>query len=277
MDYFSDKEKIYINIFNHSHTDMHEHDFLEFVYILNGSARHFMNGRDIVINKGNYFIIDYNTYHGYEQIGKEPLSVMNCLFTPDFIDKTMKQCRKFSEVVENYLIHHSYKSMNANPANRIFFDEEGKVYDMLIKIYNEYEKKHVGYIEVMRCVLIELIIHTMREIQKENELVYSSAERYVMDFVNENYMEKITLGELAAELKYSLPYLSRIFRKSCGMTFENFLQKTRIEQSCRLLANTDKKIIDIAECVGYTDLKFFNMIFKRYMNMTPGKYRKLYR
>lgn len=126
-------------------------------------------------------------------------------------------------------------------------------------------------------MLIELIIHTMREIQKENELVYSSAERYVMDFVNENYMEKITLGELAAELKYSLPYLSRIFRKSCGMTFENFLQKTRIEQSCRLLANTDKKIIDIAECVGYTDLKFFNVIFKRYMNMTPGKYRKLYR
>ena len=90
-------------------------------------------------------------------------------------------------------------------------------------------------------------------------------------------MKKITLKEISEQLSYSVPYLSKIFAEKYGMTFESCLQKTRVEQSCRLLANTDKKVIEVAECVGYSDLKFFTEIFKKFMNIPPREYRKLYR
>ena len=48
----------------------------------------------------------------------------------------------------------------------------------------------------------------------------------------------------------------------------------RIEHSCRILANTDKKVIDAAQLVGYDDIKFFGSVFKRFMNMTPSEYRR---
>lgn len=273
----SEKEKIYINKHTENFCPEHEHDFLELVYVLHGSAKHLINDEDITLHQGNYFIIDYNTFHGYKRIGNDEFCIMNCLFLPDFIDKTLKRCRKFSEVAENYLIHYSYKSVGVNPANRIFFDRDKSIYNMIMKLYNEYNEKSIGYIEIMRCTMIEIIVHTMRVIQLEKELVYNSCEKYIVDFVNENYMKKITLGEVAEKLNYSVPYLSKVFRQNYGITFEHFLQKTRIEHSCRLLANTDKKIIDIAECVGYTDSKFFNRVFKKFMNTTPGKYRKIYR
>lgn len=277
MTLISDKEKIYVNKFIENICPKHEHDFLELVYVLHGSAKQVINNKEITIHKGNYFIIDYNTYHSYKKISNEKFCIMNCLFTPDFIDQTLKHCRKFSEVTENYLIHYSYSSINVNPANRVFSDHDGSIYSLIMKLYGEYIEKTVGYIEIMRCTLIEIIIHTMRILQSENEPVYSSTEKYIVDFVRDNYMKKITLTEIANNLNYSTPYLSKIFHKNYGMTFEHFLQKTRIEQSCRLLANTDKKIIDIALSTGYTDLKFFNSVFKKFMNTTPGKYRKLYR
>ncbi len=50
-----------------------------------------------------------------------------------------------------------------------------------------------------------------------------------------------------------------------------------IEESLRLLANTDKKTADIAEAVGYIDIKFFYSVFIKHINMTPGEFKKLNR
>ena len=90
-------------------------------------------------------------------------------------------------------------------------------------------------------------------------------------------MKKITLTEISKNLNYSVPYLSKLFREKYGETFESYLQRTRVGEGCRLLANTDKKVIEIAECVGYGDLKFFSEVFKKYMRVSPREYRRLYR
>lgn len=49
----------------------------------------------------------------------------------------------------------------------------------------------------------------------------------------------------------------------------------RINEACRLLLAEKRKIIDIAESVGYTDIKFFNELFKKYTGSTPREYRSL--
>ncbi|MBE7043722.1 MAG: helix-turn-helix transcriptional regulator [Ruminococcaceae bacterium] len=83
------------------------------------------------------------------------------------------------------------------------------------------------------------------------------------------------MSQLAKEMNYSLPYLSRHFKEETGMTFSEYVQKVRIEESCRLLANTKKSVIEISQLVGYSDVKFFNQLFKKYKNMTPRSFRKI--
>ena len=218
--------------------------------------------------------MDYNTAHEYFEADDEPFEIINCLFLPEIIDKTLKDCRSFSDVMESYMIHSSYKSISVNPADEIFYDSDGTVLEIIMKMTKEYQEKEIGYIELLRCMLIEIFIATARKIETEKTVVYDDIVRVVVDYVNENYMNKITLAEIANRVNYSLPYVSKVFKENYGMGFEAFLQKTRIEQSCRLLANSDKKIIDVAECVGYNDLKFFSTVFKRFVKMSPREYRR---
>lgn len=271
-----DYEKISVSIARGTHPEVHSHNFLEIAYIAKGTAIHHMNGEDVTISCGDYVIIDYNTMHSYDQVGSEELIVINCLFLPNFIDKTLKNCLNFSQVSENYLIHHSNMSVYVNTSNHFFHDSDEEILDILEKLLNEYKDKRVGYIEIMRCMLIELIISTIRKVQIQNNSYFSNIEKYIMQLVEEKYMEPITLNDIANDLHYSTSYISKKFKQNYGMSFKQFLQKTRIEESCRLLANTNKKIPDIATLVGYDDIKFFTATFSKIMNISPREYRKLH-
>lgn len=58
------------------------------------------------------------------------------------------------------------------------------------------------------------------------------------------------------------------------MTFIDYLHRVRVEEACKLLRRTDRKIADIARSVGYTDPELFAEKFRKHMNVTPSQYRK---
>lgn len=270
----SPDEKILVRTDENDKVSLHSHNYLELAYVLSGTVIHRLNGTETTIKEGNYFIIDYDAQHGYRPIGKKNFKLVNCLFVPAFIDNTLKNCRKFSEVVNNYMIHHSYDLPNQSPANYIFSDSDGKIRPLILNLLEEYDNKQTGYLEIMRGMLIEIIV---RSIRKNNEVSNASAGsigKYIMKYTDENYTDKNILRTLSNRLNFSEPYLSRRFREDTGMIFSAYLQKVRIEESLRLLANTDKKTADIAEAVGYNDIKFFYSVFKKYVKLTPGEFKK---
>lgn len=65
------------------------------------------------------------------------------------------------------------------------------------------------------------------------------------------------------QVNFSISYLSRHFKKKMGVTYTKYLQKQRIEQSLHLLLHTNKKVVEIAELRGYSDMKFFNSLYKK--------------
>ena len=111
-------------------------------------------------------------------------------------------------------------------------------------------------------------------IERSFELGGATCEQ-IKHYVDENYMKNISLSDISRELNFSLPYLSRLFTSKAGICFSEYLQNVRIEQSLKILANTNAKLFEVAQLVGYSDIKFFTKVFKKKMNMTPGKYRKM--
>ena len=69
-------------------------------------------------------------------------------------------------------------------------------------------------------------------------------------------------------------YFSSIFKKEVGVSFSNYLNKIRIEQSKLLLKNTDSSIVEIALEVGFEDQSYFSKVFKNLTKMTPKQYRQ---
>ena len=269
-----EQDSFYINTWEHSSMETHKHDFLELTYILDGTAEHVVDGKKYTITKGDYFVVDYGSSHSYKTKYFETIKLVNCLFFPEFIDKTMRDCRTLNDVLNNYLIKFNKAVFSKMPTETVFHDDDGKIGKLILKMLDEFGTKKIGYREVLRCLLIETIILIMRSacIDEKKDSADTVIEK-IISYVDKNFARPISLSNICSELKYSLPYISKYFKESMNMTFSCYLQKVRMENACRLLAYTDKKVEDIAEDVGYNDIKFFNKVFKRILNTTPREYR----
>lgn len=253
----------------------HGHDFLELSYILRGRMIHDIAGTQSELEAGDYFIVDYGTEHSYRQISDEPLAVVNLLFYPEFLDRMLSGSRRFEDVVNSYLLRFRYETLRSSPTGKTFRDEDGRVGQIVQTLVQEYAGKDQGAVEYCRCLLVELLILTMRKIGSDGgRTTVSDTVQRIMSYVKENYAQELRLSPLAEAYHYSLSGLSKKFTDEAGMGFSQYVQRIRIEQSCRLLETTDLRISEVAAQVGYSNGKFFNQIFRKALGTTPREYRK---
>lgn len=264
-----------VEIFRYRQGDMeyHSHPFLELVYITHGSALHYLDGKSEVVTCGDYFIIDYDSHHKYQSLDNENFELINCLFKPSFIDPVLENCKSFSELLGSYLIRFGSARYCCPPTRCIYKDTDGEILNLISSMMREQDENRRGAVEIMRCRLTELLIITMRKIleigaETDDENISAAAK-----YISKNYMTKTVLSEVSDYVGLQPQYLSARFKKIMGMTMTEYLQRVRVGQSCRLLGTGDKKIIEVAELSGYNDLKFFNLVFKKYMGITPREFR----
>ena len=92
--------------------------------------------------------------------------------------------------------------------------------------------------------------------------------------IKENYAANLTLKGLSEKYYVNSAYLGQLFRKKYGLSFKDYLNNFRMEQAAGLLIRTDKKIVQIAEEVGYHDLDYFVNRFIQVKGCTPARFRK---
>lgn len=104
--------------------------------------------------------------------------------------------------------------------------------------------------------------------KRENDIIYK-----IFDFVNMNYTEDCSLRKLAEKTRYDYVYLSKLFKKNIGISYNEYVNCQRISEAAYLLRDTDKSIIEISNSIGYGSLRSFNRNFKAVMNLTASEYR----
>lgn len=96
--------------------------------------------------------------------------------------------------------------------------------------------------------------------------------RKVLDYIDKNYSQPITLDELAAAASMSPKYFCRFFSSMTHRTPMDYLNYQRIEHACYELSTTDNTVTDVAYACGFGDVSYFIKIFRKYKGMTPGTY-----
>ena len=92
-------------------------------------------------------------------------------------------------------------------------------------------------------------------------------------YISQNYANPLTLELVANQVHLNPSYFSTLFKQSTGSSFKEYLNMVRVEESKRLLANTDYALIDIAIATGFEDQSYFTKVFKRYTGLTPKQFR----
>lgn len=255
---------------------LHGHSFLEFTYIESGIMEHDFDGEVCTLKSGDYFIVDYGTKHRYKAIGKEQLKVINLLFFPNFVDRTLTKNECFEKVVNSYFIRFKYQSLKHSPTGVVFHDDNNEVYKIIKQITKEFMEEKDGFLECIRCLIVQMFIIIMRKIgKKEGAKNESEVIKEITEYIKNHYSEHLCLGEIAKKYNYSLSHISKKFLNEVGVGFTQYLQKMRIEQSCRLLEAGQHSVSEIASLVGYTDIKFFNKVFKDSLGVTPREFKKM--
>jgi AraC-like DNA-binding protein/mannose-6-phosphate isomerase-like protein (cupin superfamily) len=103
---------------------------------------------------------------------------------------------------------------------------------------------------------------------------YQDAIAQAVRYLISRYRDEVRLEELLDLTQMSRPTFSRQFRKHAGRTFSGFLNHLRLEAACRDLRESDHGILDIALRCGFSQVSFFNRLFRRELKCSPSEYRR---
>lgn len=96
----------------------------------------------------------------------------------------------------------------------------------------------------------------------------------VKEYIRKNYDKNITLHDISKQFYINPSYFSQLFKKKTGLTYQNYLTEYRIDRASKLLEETDLRIYEVCQMVGYSDVNHFNQIFGRLKGCKPNEYRK---
>ena len=153
-------------------------------------------------------------------------------------------------------------------------EREGMLNNAFRNIYREARRKTQEPV-LLEYAIKQLLIIIFRECY-EADGRNRTFER-VLEYIQNHYMEKLTLEELAGLEYISKSYLSRKFRQLTGDSVIGYINAMRIQKASELLISTSMGVDEIGALVGFDSPKYFCRVFKEKMQETPSNFRKRYR
>jgi AraC-like DNA-binding protein len=93
-----------------------------------------------------------------------------------------------------------------------------------------------------------------------------------VSYVESGFREKVSSGEAAERCGLTSFQFSRVFKETYGFTFQDYVNRYRIREACRLLRNPAAEVSEVSFLVGFNDVSYFGKTFKRYMHCSPSQF-----
>ena len=140
------------------------------------------------------------------------------------------------------------------------------------------EKNRKNYQILCASSLIRLFYLIIRQ-QNENDLSLNSEKKKslsIAQYIETHYTDPdFSLKEVGKNFYFSLPYLSRIFKKEIGVSPSQYVIQLRINKAKKMLQSKQFKIANVAFACGYSSPYYFSLDFKRIVGMSPSKYKQM--
>jgi AraC-like DNA-binding protein/quercetin dioxygenase-like cupin family protein len=258
----------------------HTHDFLEFVYVVEGDALHEVADHRYALSAGDVFVLEPQTYHSYNATETKDTVVYNILFEKKLLQKEFGALLQMPSFI-NFFYLAPFLRKNASFVPYISLKEHQRMQleTHLNKIVSEFTEQPIGYQLVIKTRWIECLVLLSR-FHEENENKYESALGHeewmesILHFVGQHYRQPLSLSQLSRTCGMSVASFTNKFKKATGMSFVDYKHSLQIRHACELLKDHRNKILYAAYGAGFQDVSFFNRVFRKHMGMTPREFRK---
>ena len=260
--------QLYYVDYNHSQYEMpfHWHMECELILVLDGVFHLSVNGNNYDLKKGESAFIPGEFIHG----GTPDNCIYECIVfqMENFLQQSPQCIEKYNRALEQGKIFETVFKDNSYPAKIV-----DAVFESMEKENDYYTFTTTGLLWQLVGAILEISSDRTDSVDtaflKKNKQI-----KNVLSKIRNEYSQKLTLDELAAEAKLNPQYFCKAFREVTGKTPIDYLNYYRIECVAEQLAIRDLSVTDIALSCGFNDLSYFNRMFKRQKHMTPTAYRK---
>jgi two-component system response regulator YesN len=172
--------------------------------------------------------------------------------------------------------------------HEILIDRISMLYNHIVVLFQKYffEQYDMGKMEYMDYYQIASYFKSIDQLfdmiksffeGKSGEEIKVSNEQVkkIIDYIDDNFTEDISLNFLSKKFCISTGYLSILIKKEIGRTYTDYIINKRLEMAKKLLKDDSMSVEEIVYRVGYKDYFHFNKLFKKYIGITPSKYRKM--
>lgn len=242
----------------------HMHINLELLYIITGTAEVLIGTQKITLQQHDLAMIFPNTIHSFLQ------SSDNCQIMLSICNQSL-----FGEYT-NKLIQ-SIPTNPIIPAQNIHPD----IVYALNSLYYEYQHSKEQNQQNLPCIkaLVSLILSRtipFLHFKKSTTFLENDMTSKVIHYVCNHFTRQLSLDLLSSELGMNKYYISRIFTKKIGLSFNDYVNNLRIDYAKKLLTTTTLSILDIAFECGFETQRTFNRTFKQFCTVSPLKYRNTF-
>lgn len=253
------------------HFPEHTHDYVEMVYVCQGTARHVINGTELKLKQGELLILGQNARQEIYPAGETDISV-NFIVRPELFGGILDYLGDEETPLREFIVG---CICGENPSGYLLFrvadikPVQNLIENLIWTIVTDTPNRRSIHQMTMGLLLAQLLNHTDRLSTgvPEQEMIVQ-----VLRYIEENYASG-TLTDVAQLLHYDTAWLSREIKKRTGKNYTQLVQDKRLSQAAWLLKNTKHNISDIALSVGYENLSYFHRLFSEHFHASPKQYR----
>lgn len=250
---------------------IHWHNSMEIIFVLKGSINAILESSEYVLKEKSVEIINPDEAHKFYATSEDNL-VLIFHFDQSFFEK-------YYHDMDNTFFYTTLSEPDHQEQER---DETLR--ELLSILACELIQKNDGYDDAIENTSVKLLFHLINNFHyliyddNENKVNSLQFKRYhrITKFIYNNYDNKISLSDIAEQEFLSSYYLSHEIKNMSGLSFKDFVNMIRVDESVKLLLGTDKTILDISEEVGFSHSRYYNKHFKKHYKITPLQYRKKY-
>lgn len=260
----------YRKMMSHHMPANHFHSTYEIFFLLSGKREFFIKDRTWVIHEGDIVIIPPNTLHRTTNAAIMPNHERLVVNIHERLIRMMDD----PQAVLQPLFEREYIIVKNPPHLRTSMEA------LAFGVAQEIHDQNPGFEMYAQTLALQLLIMCCRNSnQVSMEPVESSSpmlERMseVVRYINEHYMQRMSLDSLSDTFFISPYYLSRFFKEATGFTFVEYLNSVRVKEAKKLLEQTTLKVNLIAKKVGFGSVTHFGRVFRMVTGHPPLYFRK---
>lgn len=253
---------------------LHDHDFVEIVYVTDGEAIEVINGISYEARRGDLLFINYRSTHTF--IPKSKFTYYNICFNPEIIAERIITRENAFDLLSLTAIEELSGEGFADGVMHFSGLEREKLESLLSDMHEEYRvalPERAAALESYMTLLLTKILRKAHPNEKEKREVDGIWQK-LSDYISESLSEKLTLCAIANKCFYNPSYFSRAFKERFGMTFIEYVSRKRASEAAKLLYESDLSSDEICQRCGFGDRTSFYRVFKKEYGISPGEYRE---